>query len=333
MVDGTQVQHRQGWTEAQHRQGFDHSAQQGFHHSALFYRDEDEFLAATVPFVRDAVAAEEPVLAVLDADGIRLLQGALNGEAESVRFADMGEVGRNPARIIPAWREFVDEQGAGARAMRGIGEPVCAHHSPAELAECQRHESLLNLAFADATEFSLLCPYDTASLEDVVLEEARRSHPHVAEGGTERQSPSYDAAASRDPFWGVLPDPAGDPVQMTFTIERLNEVRGFVSVFASRAGLDPQPLLDAVMAANELATNSIRHAGGKGSLRLWQENGTLICEVRDAGRFTDPLAGRRRPTPTQASGRGLWITNQLCDLVQIRSSPAGSVVRIHIHRS
>jgi anti-sigma regulatory factor (Ser/Thr protein kinase) len=110
-------------------------------------------------------------------------------------------------------------------------------------------------------------------------------------------------------------------------------VRGFVSVFASRAGLDPRPLLDAVMAANELATNSVRHAGGDGSLRLWQEDDMVVCEVRDAGRLTDPLVGRRRPTPTQVSGRGLWIVNQLCDLVQIRSSAAGTVVRIQIGRS
>ena len=100
MVDGTQVQHRQG---------FDRSARQGFHHSALFYGDEDEFLEGAVPFVRDAVAAEEPVLVVLGADRIGPLRSALNGEGEGVRFADMGEVGRNPARIIPAWREFVDE--------------------------------------------------------------------------------------------------------------------------------------------------------------------------------------------------------------------------------
>jgi len=32
------------------------------------------------------------------------------------------------------------------------------------------------------------------------------------------------------------------------------------------------------------------------------------------------------------SGRGLWIVNQLCDLFQLRSSPAGTVARLHMRR-
>jgi anti-sigma regulatory factor (Ser/Thr protein kinase) len=42
--------------------------------------------------------------------------------------------------------------------------------------------------------------------------------------------------------------------------------------------------------------------------------------------------GRARPTFDQESGRGLWMVNQLCDLVQIRSSPADTVVRLHMGR-
>jgi hypothetical protein len=33
-----------------------------------------------------------------------------------------------------------------------------------------------------------------------------------------------------------------------------------------------------------------------------------------------------------ASPRGLWMVNQMCDLVQLRSSPGGTLVRIHLHR-
>jgi hypothetical protein len=34
--------------------------------------------------------------------------------------------------------------------------------------------------------------------------------------------------------------------------------------------------------------------------------------------------------PEQLHGRGLWVVNQVCDLVQIRSSNAGNVVRLHM---
>jgi hypothetical protein len=52
--------------------------------------------------------------------------------------------------------------------------------------------------------------------------------------------------------------------------------------------------------------------------------------VSDAGHFDDPLVGRIRPTPVQLYGRGLWLVNQFCDLVQIRSAGDGSVVRVHM---
>ena len=84
---------------------------------------------------------------------------------------------------------------------------------------------------------------------------------------------------------------------------------------------------------NEVATNSLRHAAGAGVLRVWEEPHGLVCEVRDSGSFDVPLAGRERPVPGQLGGYGLWLANQLCDLVQIRSLPAGTVVRLHMRRA
>jgi hypothetical protein len=50
--------------------------------------------------------------------------------------------------------------------------------------------------------------------------------------------------------------------------------------------------------------------------------------VLDAGRVDDPLVGRRPPRPDSDSGRGLWMANQLCDLVQLRSGDGGTAVRV-----
>jgi hypothetical protein len=146
-----------------------------FRHEAFFDAGEEEFVAGATAFVRHALAAEEPVLVAVNAPKIALLRESLNGDADEVRFADMSGFGRNPARIIPVWREFVDEY--EGRRVSGIGEPIGPDRSPEEMVECQRHESLLNLAFADAAPLRLLCPYDTAGLEPTVIEEARRSHP------------------------------------------------------------------------------------------------------------------------------------------------------------
>ena len=58
--------------------------------------------------------------------------------------------------------------------------------------------------------------------------------------------------------------------------------------------------------------------------------GAVVCEVRDHGRIADPLAGRRVPAPARPSGRGLWLANNLCDLMQIRLQDDGCVVRIRV---
>ena len=58
----------------------------------------------------------------------------------------------------------------------------------------------------------------------------------------------------------------------------------------------------------------------------------IICQVRDQGWIADPLAGRQRRSP-EDSGHGLWVVNQVCDLVEIRTSPAaGTIIRLHMCR-
>jgi anti-sigma regulatory factor (Ser/Thr protein kinase) len=305
----------------------------GFVHDALFYAGEDEFVERCAPFVREGVEAGEPVLVVVGARKLERLREALDGRGEEVLFADMAAVGANPARIIPAWQDFVDSRGARGRLLRGIGEPVWAGRGAAELAECQRHESLLNLAFARSGPWRLLCPYDTGSLDDAVLEEARRSHPAVLEGGRRRGSPSYrglDAIAA--PFADPLPPAPADAEELRFELGSVDGVRTLVRRRAAAAGLDPARREHAALAAHEMATNSIRHGGGAGVLLVWTDGGTLVFELRDGGRIDDPLVGRRRPSVLSEGGRGHWMANQLCDLVQVRTVASGTVVRLHVRR-
>ena len=108
-------------------------------------------------------------------------------------------------------------------------------------------------------------------------------------------------------------------------------MREFLARLAANEGLSSDRLADLVLAVDELATNTLRYARGEGSVRTWRENGTLLVEVADDGHIADPLAGRDCPPPTELGGRGLYLVNQLCDLVQLRSSPEGSVIRLHMY--
>lgn len=303
----------------------------GYAHEALLYAGDDGFAAGTVPFIRAGVELGEPVLVAVGARKIALLRSELGEHAQAVLFADMEEIGRNPAWIIPAWQDFLDEHAAGGRAVRGIGEPISAERTAAELVEAQRHESLLNLSFADAPAFRLLCPYDVDALHPAIVEEARRSHPHVVEGGEVARSATYrglDAIAA--PFDDPLPEPPEYAVAIEFELETLHDVRELAARFGARAGLDDGRAEDLVLAVNEVATNSVQHGGGQGTAAVWEANGTLVCEVRDAGRIEDPLVGRARPSLERPGGRGHWLANHVCDLVQVRTFPHGTTVRLHM---
>jgi len=304
-----------------------------FRHEALLYSGWAEFVAGTVPFIREGVKAGEPVLVVESLDKIEMLRVALGGDAGAVLFADMAEVGANPARIIPAWHEFVTRQGSSGRRLRGIGEPIWKGRSADELIECQRHESLLNVAFGHGQPWWLLCPYDTEKLDGSVIDEARRSHEYVMEGSEAGQSDTFRGLeASGAPFDVPLPDRGTSIGAIQFGPDDLASVRYMVARQADASGLDSGPTQELMTAINEVATNSIRHGGGGGSLRIWQEDAAVVCEIRDSGRFSNPLADRQRPAPVHTAPRGLWLANQLCDLVQIRNFVDGTVVRLHMRR-
>ena len=307
-----------------------------FAHEALLYAGDDGFLAGTMPFVLEGLAADEPLLLVLSAPKVERIKDELNGDRDSDRilFEDMDEVGVNPARIIPAWRRFLDEQGAKGHAVRGIGEPIWAERSPDELVECQRHESLLNLAFADAPSFRLLCPYDVDTLDESVIAEAHRSHPYVVEDGVTRTSLSYRGLSAISPqFAEPLPAPPASVQELTFDGASLRAVRRLVASRAAEAGFDSARANDLVLAVNEIATNSVRHGGGAGTLRVWVGTRWLVCEIEDQGQIDDPMVGREEPTADRLDGRGLWIANQVCELVQLRTFETHTVARLHMRRT
>lgn len=306
-----------------------------FHHEALFYAGDDDFVARCGAFVEEGLDRDEPILVMVGKRKLDLLRNGLGDRAGGVHFEDMEVVGRNPARIIPAWARFVaDHADSGGRnGMRGIGEPIWADRRPDELQECQLHESLINVAFAAADSFRLVCPYDTAALPGDVIAEARRSHPIVSDEG--RPAPSTD-------YYGVdkmaalfsegLPDPPDGAVEHRVTVDELRDARRVVRAHAEAAGLGGRAD-DFVLAVNEVLSNSLQHAHDDGLLRVWHDADGLVCEVRDRGHIVQPLIGREEPEVGQVGGHGIWLVNLVCDLVQVRSSADGSTVRMKMSPS
>jgi anti-sigma regulatory factor (Ser/Thr protein kinase) len=310
----------------------------GFRHEAVLYAGQGELAAWARGFVADAMDAGEPILVALGSRAIAELRGWLGPGHKGVFLVDMEVLGHNPARIIPTWNDFVEQHGPTAPALRGIGEPVWAGRGGAELVECHQHEALLNVAFDwlgtnGGPSFWLTCPYDTAALDPAVVDAARETHPLVRTNGLAEPSDRYRGVAAAELLAEPLPSPVGPTAEMAFD-RSLVLLRRFVAEQALQLTgdrLDRRTLHDVVLAVEELGANSVRYGGGGGRVRIWREAETLLCEVSDQGHITDPLVGRRRPDERQLGGRGLWLVHQLCDLVQVRSSPAtGTITRLHM---
>src|SRR5947209_19712557 len=90
-------------------------------HSALFYRGPGQYLEGTAAFINRGLDAGERVLVATPTANMELLQRALAGAAQRVRFEDMNNVGRNPSRILSMIEDWAD--GAGGPA-RFVGEPA-----------------------------------------------------------------------------------------------------------------------------------------------------------------------------------------------------------------
>jgi anti-sigma regulatory factor (Ser/Thr protein kinase) len=300
-----------------------------YQHALLLWKSEAEFISATTSFVRDGLARGEPVLVATVPQRLAALRESLGTSARRVRFVDMTQLGANPARIIPAWLDFLFA--CGGRPARGVGEPLWAGRRPAETSECQLHEALLNLAVDSGTPFELLCPYDVSGLSAEVIAEAYRSHSLVvsADGVLAPTGGTDDQAHALDVFTHPLPRPPAHAEARAFASVDLRSVRTRVERRAVSAGVDRDRAADLGLAAYELCANSVKHGGGRGSMSIWRTVDALLVQVDDSGRCDDPLVGRRPVDGADSSGRGLWMVNQLCDLVQLRSGASGTTARLH----
>jgi anti-sigma regulatory factor (Ser/Thr protein kinase) len=110
----------------------------------------------------------------------------------------------------------------------------------------------------------------------------------------------------------------------------LSEVRALAEKQARMAGLPDDRVIDFVIAIGELAGNTVRHAQSAGSMEIWSDGDEVICEIRDEGFITDPLAGSRPPPPDANGGHGLWLVHQVCDRVELRSDKNGTVIRLYM---
>jgi anti-sigma regulatory factor (Ser/Thr protein kinase) len=289
------------------------------------YADPQQYLTGTVAYIEQARAADAAVVVVTPQERRDELLSRL-GADDSVTFMDTTSFMRSPSRLLPTWQDWIGRQADDGRIVHGVNDTTWPTRGRAYDDETRYAEWLLNRAFAEAGAWSLLCPVDTTLQAAPAIEALTRCHPWVWNGTESTTSSEYRCGSYG--FEDLL-DPPQDAPSLAYGIDDLPTVRWTVADAAKRAGFPRRREGELVLAVSEVATNSIRYGGGSGSLRIWRQDGSLVCEMRDAGVITDPLAGRLRPSPSQLGGRGLWYVYQTCDLVQLRSVP-GQGTRIQL---
>jgi anti-sigma regulatory factor (Ser/Thr protein kinase) len=306
-----------------------------FHHQALLYRNEHAFTSGVTRFVCEGLDAGDAVAVAVPEHNAELLRDALDDvDAMRVSFIDIRQLAKNPGRIINRWHRLATEHAGSGGGFRGVTEPAWPGRRAPEFQECVLHEHLLNAVFANGPAWQLMCPYDAAGRPAAVLSGVNHTHPwHIADDDGHKPEARHNDKYVPGGALGMFSAPLGPPPEhakrMIYRSSAdLALVRRTVESFTRGTGLDAARVADLCLATDELATNSLRHGGGQGVLTLWREPDSLVVQVSDRGHITDPLVGRRAPSGDVVAGRGLYLSYQLCDLLQLRSSREGTVGRL-----
>ncbi len=297
-----------------------------FRHAATIYDSDDGFIATVVPFVREAVAAGEPTILALTASQRALLASAI-GQPPEVSVLVPGDHYGHPLSALRANQAmFEGHLRDGATRVRLVGD--LPHGDPSTWQGWARYEALCNHLFAGLA-VSALCTYDTRDASEDILADVRRVHSLLADAdGHHVANPEYlEPEAFLSGWAGTAADPleAGEP-QVTLFDATPSSGRRAIAGVAAAAGVAAEGLVTAV---SEVLANAHVHGRPPVTFRVWSGPGRVVATVTDDGPGpSDPFAGLYPPSPDSLSGRGLWISNQLCYSFAISSGMNGCVVRM-----
>ena len=312
---------------------------EGFVHQALIYRSHHEFLDFAVPFVQDAARSGEPALVAVKERNLEGMRAALGGPLPDVTLVSVERWYGTSAGTREKFGRWVAEHTDGGhkhrrringRRVRVIAEPPWAVGHEARVRDWARHESVLNVAFAEHP-VTFVCTYDARALPPEIVRDARSTHPEIVDaGGSERSEQYEDPVEFCRRLNTSVRHPAGDPeTELTFGLADLPAMRRIIRSLAIEAGLPNARADELVLAVHEIATNAVVHGRSPATLRVWRADRELVFEVSDCGEgIKDALAGQLTPAAAGLGGRGLWLTRLLSDAVEIRNG-TGCTVAIH----
>lgn len=291
-------------------------------HEAFFYSSDDDFAERLVPFLQEAIAADQGAIAVTTEPRIAKLRRGLGIQADAVSFFDATRWYRRPGAALVAWRDAFDQQFRdGVESVRAIGEIAYGDHDVA-IRNWTRYESVVNRAFAAAPVW-FACAYNTETLPEAILEHARRTHPVISTRSERVPSAVHFGEKEVAAALGPVDDEAGWQERTRVTVtdsQQLIDIRRDVRWEAQAVGLDVDTVDDLLLAVSELLRTWLAEEGASATICTARQDGEWFCEVRSDRSRSDALAAG-------GSDFGLLIGRVIGERVELADAEDGTVVR------
>ena len=192
-------------------------------------------------------------------------------------------------------------------------------------------ESALNVALAPAS-ISMVCPYDTSTLDPGIVADALRTHPAQIAGSDLSPSAEFTDPAQfvRSCDTGPLAQPPAGAAEFGFD-GSLRGLRRFIASRADAYGVAGDRAEMLILAVSEVGAYLKNQGRGTATVRTWEQPGAVVCDFCQPGTsISDPFLGLRPASLEPGAGDGLWLANQLCDWMEIRPGAEGCTIQLQV---
>jgi anti-sigma regulatory factor (Ser/Thr protein kinase) len=292
-----------------------------FLHDALLYDSDEDFLATVVPFLDDGAERGEAAILAVDP---RLSRMVLDAVREPGAVDVLDHAYEAPLATLRLNRERF---GRATRWMRMVGQIPHAHVRD-DWHGWARYEAAVNDCYQPFTVTGM-CPYDTRTTPDAVLDDVLFTHPRIAGPTGPRHNWDY---VEPNAFLALLAEADVDPLERTeprFVLHDPlpDDARESVIALGRTAGLGVHDGRSLGLATREVVMNAMEHGKPPVDVSGWGRAGRVAVAVRDRGTgLDDPYSGLVSKHPSGPSQElGLHIAYSVCDVTMTYTSAAFTV--------
>jgi anti-sigma regulatory factor (Ser/Thr protein kinase) len=308
-----------------------------FRHLAVVHHSVEELLDTVAPLLRAAVARGDLVWAAVDDATRDAIERRLGATALALVFGEPAQPYSYSGQTTAARRadRLRDAVGSGRAALILSDSATVGGPGPdSSVPDCWSVvDASCNLALS-GLPVTLICLCDAERTSEDAERFLLWNHPELFVGAIARPNPRYRSPVEVLASTPVPPAPTLGPPSQEQPVANgtttLRGIRAWTKRHGLEAGLEPVRIEGLVLAVCELVSNSLEHGAGRGTLSWWVRPGRVVAQIHDPGHMNSTTPGLRRPDVRSVRGRGVWMARQLCDVLHLWTTDAGTYARLEI---